>query len=160
MISMNLTLGIILGLIIILMIIIISLAVTSFLTKKYNFAGACIYIVFMMVIALIFTVIVINSNYNRHYGGKRYNNIVDIHITNDGYYVELSDNRLINVRKVIYGEETYILEGTKIIEKCVLGIEFYTETNLLVVKPSNMDLGNMSESEKKHYLTNKYIELK
>lgn len=160
MISMNLTLGIILGLIILLMIIIVSLAITSFITKRYSFTGACIHIVFMMLVTLIFTIIVINSNYNRHYGGKRYNNVVDIHITSNGYYAELSDGRLIDARKVIYGEKTYIVEGTKLIEKCVLGIEFYTETNLLVVKPSTIDLDTMSESEKKHYLTNKYIELK
>ena len=160
MISMKLALGAIFALILLLMITVIILAIYGLKTKKYKFTGACVHLVFIMVITLAFTMILINSRYNKHIGGRKYTDIVDIHILSDEYYVELNNGRLIKVARVIYGEDTYIIEGTRLIEECILGFDVYTDTNLLVIKPSGVDLDTMAESEKKHYLTNGYIELK
>ena len=143
-----------------LLLIVVGLSTYNLINKKYKYTWICVDCIPLMLIVLLFFIITLNSRYNEHIGGLKHKNIKDIYTSGAGYLIELDNGRVIEVNKVIYGEETILFENTHLIEKCILGFEIYDDTNLLVVKPDGIDFSTMAVSEKKHYLSNKYIKLK
>lgn len=109
-----------------------------------------------MLIICVITCIFISGETVGYKDGTEYTDISHIEYdeSKQQYKVETTDNNRIYCDDCIYGEETKVVKNCKIIKETLLGINTYENGNILVVQPKNIDINNMSESEKKHYFNN------
>lgn len=139
-------------------LILLALMIFISLNKKIRSTLKQLLIILAMILVLVVYWIFVNGDISGYKGGITVTSIEYANKVTSGdnvyYNVGTYDGSKYIINDIGYSYENKLILDCKIIRKNVFGIKIYQDGDILLVKPKDVNLDTMSQSEKRSYFTN------
>lgn len=139
-------------------LILLALMIFISLNKKIRSMLKQLLIILAMILVLVVYWIFINGDISGYKGGITVTSIEYANKVTSGdnvyYNVGTYDGSKYIINDIGYSDENKLILDCKIIRTNVFGIKIYQDGDILLVKPKDINLDTMSQSEKRSYFTN------
>lgn len=139
-------------------LILLALMIFTSLNKKIRSTLKQLLIILAMILVLVVYWIFINGDISGYKGGITVTSIEYANKVTSGdnvyYNAGTYDGSKYIINDIGYSDENKLILDCKIIRTNVFGIKIYQDGDILLVKPKDINLDTMSQSEKRSYFTN------